>query len=160
MNFEGTAPTVPFFYQEAEMSGDKKKKIRGFTLIELMIVVVIIGILAALALPRFMTSSTKSKQSEAKQYLKEIYTMQRTYLMDSETYACNGAVADSTNTLAFVNICVEIMLPARYTYSMTASRNQFTCIATANLDDDPAIDTWVIDDTGRLRNTINDVSQQ
>lgn len=141
------------------MSKDKKRKIRGFTLIELMIVVVIIGILAALALPRFMTSSTKSKQSEAKQYLKEIYTMQRTYLMDRETYACNGAVADSVNRMAFITICVEIMLPARYTYTMAATQTQFTCTATANLDDDPAVDTWVIDDTGSLRCTINDVSQ-
>ncbi|MDD5425980.1 MAG: prepilin-type N-terminal cleavage/methylation domain-containing protein, partial [candidate division Zixibacteria bacterium] len=37
---------------------------KGFTLIELMIVVVIIGILAALAIPRFMQATTKSKQSE------------------------------------------------------------------------------------------------
>lgn len=141
------------------MSGDTKRRNSGFTLIELMIVVVIIGILAALAMPRFMTSSTKSKQSEAKQYLKEIYTMQRTYLMENETYALNGAVADSTNTMAFIAICVEIMLPARYTYSMVSTPTTFTCTATANLDDDPAVDTWVIDDTGLLRNTINDVAQ-
>lgn len=142
------------------MTKDKKRKGRGFTLIELMIVVVIIGILAALALPRFMTSSTKSKQSEAKQYLKEIYTMQRSYIMEHETYALDGAVADSVNRLAFINICVEIMLPARYTYTMTASANQFSCTATANLDDDPAVDTWFIDDTGRLVNLINDISAQ
>jgi prepilin-type N-terminal cleavage/methylation domain-containing protein len=142
------------------MLRDKERRNAGFTLIELMIVVVIIGILAALALPRFMSSGTKSKQSEAKQYLKEIYTMQRTYMMEHETYALNGAVADSSNTLAFVTICVEIMLPARYTYTMTASATQFTCTAAANLDDDPAVDTWVIDDNGQLRNTINDVSAQ
>ena len=52
---------------------------KGFTLIELMIVVVIIGILAALAIPRFMKATAKSKQSEAKQILKQVYTMQRAY---------------------------------------------------------------------------------
>jgi hypothetical protein len=52
------------------------------------------------------------------------------------------------------------MLPARYTYTMTATTNQFTCTATANIDDDPAIDTWFIDDSGRLVNLINDISAQ
>ncbi|MEW5922995.1 MAG: prepilin-type N-terminal cleavage/methylation domain-containing protein, partial [Candidatus Zixiibacteriota bacterium] len=44
----------------------RKNDKSGFTLIELMIVVVIIGILAAMAIPRYMSVSTKSKQSEAK----------------------------------------------------------------------------------------------
>jgi prepilin-type N-terminal cleavage/methylation domain-containing protein len=140
------------------MSKDRKRNAKGFSLIELMIVVVIIGILAAMALPRFTSSSTRSKQSEAKLNLKEIYTMQRAYIMEHETYALNGAVADSTQTQAFATICVEIMLPARYSYVMAASPTQFTCTATANLDDDPAVDTWVIDNAGMLRNTINDVS--
>jgi len=63
---------------------------KGFTLIELMIVVVIIGILAAMAIPRFMRTTTKAKQSEAKQILKQIYTMQRAYRQQYDTYACNG----------------------------------------------------------------------
>ena len=52
---------------------------KGFTLIELMIVVAIIGILAALAIPNFLKFQAKSKTSEAKTNLKGIYTAQASY---------------------------------------------------------------------------------
>ena len=54
------------------MLGKKGKK--GFTLIELMIVVAIIGILAAIAIPNFLQFQAKSKQSEAKSNLGAIFT--------------------------------------------------------------------------------------
>lgn len=131
---------------------------KGFTLIELMIVVVIIGILAALAIPRFMQATTKSKQSEAKQLLKQVYTMQRTYRQDPlhPTYGDNGVVAAAGGS--FPQIGVEIMNTAAYSYQMTAAVDNFTCVATANLDDDGTIDTWQIDETGFLQNTTDDVA--
>jgi len=130
---------------------------KGFTLIELMIVVVIIGILAALAIPRFMQATTKSKQSEAKGILKQIYTMERTYRQDpanGNTYLACAAPGD----FATLGVELQPQPPRLYTYVVVADATTFTATATANLDDDGTIDTWQIDQTGFLQNTTNDAT--
>jgi prepilin-type N-terminal cleavage/methylation domain-containing protein len=133
---------------------------KGFTLIELMIVVVIIGILAALAIPRFMTATTKSKQSECKQILKQIYTMERTYRQANNAYWGQGITADSlaANQGNLATIGVEIPDGARYLYNVTvATATLFTCTATATgLDDDASNDVWQIDQDGVLSCTTDD----
>ena len=98
------------------MSTLKDKK--GFTLIELMIVVAIIGILAAIAIPNFLKFQAKSKQSEAKTNLGAIYTGELAYFGEVNAYgdfnginwspsgspryhynlgSWNGSVIDNTN---------------------------------------------------------------
>lgn len=79
------------------------KNRQGFTLIELLIVVVIIGILAAIAIPRFASTKGKAFDAAAKTDLRNAMTAQEAYYADEQTYAAAGDldVVPSTNvTLA------------------------------------------------------------
>ncbi len=68
----------------------KHNAILGFTLIELMIVVVIIGILSSLAIPRFSQASRKAKYSQARLHLKRMYQALTVF------YAENGCYPQDT----------------------------------------------------------------
>jgi len=106
---------------------------KGFTLIELMIVVVIIGILAALAIPRFMQTSGKAKKSEAKTVLKQLYQLERAYFQEHDAYVAgaNTAALVATN-LGFDNPGAD----ARYDYSVVVLGATFTATATELADAD------------------------
>ena len=92
----------------------RNKKIDGgLTLVELIIVLMIIGILSAIALPSFLGCSNKAKQSEAKQYISSMNRAQQAY------FAEKGAFSNSINPLG-IGIKTET---TNYNYSAIATKN-------------------------------------
>jgi type IV pilus assembly protein PilA len=145
------------------------RKQEGFTLIELMIVVAIIGILAAIAIPNFMAYQAKSKQSEAKGNLAGIYTSEVAYFGDTNSFTANfatmGFVVASTGSQRYTyTVDGTGVIPgssigtcSTYTGAAITPATAFTALATGNVDGDPQCDTWTIDDIKTLTNTQRDV---
>jgi len=124
-----------------------RKKDKGFTLIELMIVVAIIGILAAIAIPNFLRYQAKTKQSEAKTNLGAIFTSQVTYFGEEDTYAGIASIGWAPEG------------STRYAYTtLSADTDTFSAQATGNVDTDSSFDVWQMNETRQLTNTSNDVT--
>src|SRR6266481_1374636 len=71
---------------------------KGFTLIELLIVVVIIGILAAIAIPKFANTKEKAYLASMKSDLRNLITAEEAYFADSVKYTSNLGTAYATTT--------------------------------------------------------------
>lgn len=123
--------------------------VRGFSLLEVMIVVVIIGILATLAYPSLQNYLLRAKQIEAKTNLSAIYTAQQIQYATNQQYA---------NTLDQLDVELDSSGSAVYSYSLSGDATSFTATAQGNLDDDAVFDTWTIDQEKNLQNTINDIT--
>ena len=79
-----------------------RNNVHGFTLVELMVVIVVIGILAGLAIPRFMGVTTKAKLSEFKPVLKQAIVLYNAYHEEHETYITKtGNISNGNDDIGF-----------------------------------------------------------
>ena len=95
---------------------------RGFTLIEMLIVVVIIGILAAIAIPKFATTKERALVAAMKSDLRNLVTAEESYFADYVTYTDNLGTSFSVSA----GVSVTINGPTGKGWSASASHHSST----------------------------------
>lgn len=103
---------------------------KGFTLVELMVVIVIVGVLSAVALPNFLSQAAKAKGTEAKSTIASIIKSAQA------EYHTEGAAAVSTDCTLLGGPDDDVQ---NFNYACALSGEEFTVTATAN-DTDEAIE--------------------
>jgi type IV pilus assembly protein PilA len=153
----------------------------GFTLIELMVVVAIIGILASIAIPNFLRFQAKSKQSEARLLLSGIFTAQTSFFSENNRYGSFNEIAwtpigtkqiytyySGSDGLGGSGLTDFKDPPAPAVHSpwtgspvpaqSTGVVTGFTSGAVGNIDSDATLDAWIINDQRNLACISDDVT--
>ena len=100
-----------------------KKNEQGFTLIELMIVIAIIGILAAIAIPQFSAYRTRSFNSASTADVRNAATAQEAYFVDNQDYCATVATLTGATYGLYLSDNVTLAVTAATTsgYTMTST---------------------------------------
>ncbi len=106
------------------------KKEKGFTLIELLIVVVIVGILAAVAIPVYTGYTQRGRRADAKTALEQLRASQEVFRAERGRYANDGTDGDALNVLR-TNWGGPPAAVGLYNITMVSNNTTFTGTATA-----------------------------
>ena len=118
----------------------------GFTLIEVMVTVAIVGILAAIAYPSYMAYVVRSNRAAAKSFLLEVTNRQQRYLLDARSFAADmtalqmSAPADVAKNYTITTAPKAGTTPPGFTATATPTGSQ--------LNRDAACGTLTIDEAG------------
>jgi len=132
------------------------KKLKAYTLTEILVVLVIIGILVLLALPNLLPLITKAKSTEAKVQLEHLSTLQKTFFYEKSKYSSDlteiGFIQEKLTTDGKdgrANYKIEIV---------KAANNAFLARATAvtDFDGDGTFNVWEIDQDKNLKEVVAD----
>lgn len=149
------------------------KSKKGFTLLELMIVLAIIAFLAVIALPNIMRFLAKSKRAEAMMYLSSIYTAEKAYWAENGTYSSSlsgeggigwkpegysggGKKEKFYYTYGFGGtegknfFTGKAGAPATALNASRADANGFTAVAAADIDGDGKFDVITVDQNNNI----------
>ena len=123
----------------------KRRNDEGFTLIELMVVVMIITILASFAIPLFLRYRAQSMQSEARVLLSGVYTSEIAYYGEFSEFSVDPEV------LTFDPIMDTKFYQKWYinTYTDLSASEHFIVTCSANIDPDVFRDRWILTDNDR-----------
>jgi type IV pilus assembly protein PilA len=104
---------------------NKRPSEKGFTLVELLVVIIIIGILTAISLPNFLNQSSKAKQAEAKQYIGAINRVQTALRVENKSFA------STFDTLAIAALVgsTSVASTSNYSYTLNGLTDTATILA-------------------------------
>src|SRR5262249_23508218 len=132
----------------------KTKKVKGLTLMEVLIVLVILGIIAMIALPNYSGNVSKAKATEAKLQLGHVHTLEKEFFYQNSKSSADAAELGYekkklTSEGGTANYRIEIV---------DAGGNVFKARATAvvDFDQDGQINIWEIDQDKKLTEVTKD----